>query len=278
MLKLMIRVRNKILRDYIFPKLFKNNEGFYVLDEKWKYLIVLDACRYDYFEKEVKRRELKGKLEYRISRGADTPSWLKENFTNKDCKDIVYVTANPFVNKIFSKDHFYKIIPVWLDGWNDILQTVTPKTMTKFCLEAVKKYPDKRFVFHFIQPHYPFLTLKIKYGGLKRVRDEIVDKQTKPLRLGNSFFKFFCEDVYSEYNEEELKEGYWWNLKLVMNWVEVLVNKLKGTGKIIITSDHGEALGEKLHPLIPIKVYGHHEKIRIPCLVKVPWMVIENEL
>ena len=49
-------------------------------------------------------------------------------------------------------------------------------------------------------------------------------------------------------------------------------------GRVVITSDHSNAIGEKLHPLIPFKIYGHpHGRIRIEALVKVPWFITEGK-
>ena len=69
-------------------------------------LIILDACRYDLFEAEIKNFNIKGKLEYRISRGSNTGYFLRENFEHKDLqpilKEIIYITANPLVNVYLS--------------------------------------------------------------------------------------------------------------------------------------------------------------------------------
>jgi hypothetical protein len=47
-------------------------EKFNIFNEEWDNLIILDACKYDYFEKLLKKR-MKEKLEYRISQGSNTP-------------------------------------------------------------------------------------------------------------------------------------------------------------------------------------------------------------
>ena len=44
---------------------------------------------------------------------------------------------------------------------------------------------------------------------------------------------------------------------------------------IIITSDHGEAYGEKILKFIPI--YGHPTGIHISALVEVPWFVVKSK-
>ena len=96
----------------MLPKLisviYRENKGFYVLNEDWDNLIILDACRFDFFKTIIKKSSIEGKLESRISRGAHTTSFLIQNFRGKKCDDIIYITANPYVDKLF-KGKFYKI-------------------------------------------------------------------------------------------------------------------------------------------------------------------------
>jgi len=47
--------------------------------QEWDFLIVLDACRYDYFAKMYQEFFL-GELKKVISSGIDTLSWLKHTF------------------------------------------------------------------------------------------------------------------------------------------------------------------------------------------------------
>ncbi len=72
--------RNIFLYYILSPLLFKKNNSFYIFSEPWDNLIILDACRYDVFEEVFKKRNMKGKLEYRISRGSWTVEFLLENF------------------------------------------------------------------------------------------------------------------------------------------------------------------------------------------------------
>ena len=67
-----------------------------IMDEDWDVIIILDACRYDYFKKTYPKF-LKGKLKKVQSIASNTPGWLKKTF--KDIyKNIVYVSANPHIN------------------------------------------------------------------------------------------------------------------------------------------------------------------------------------
>lgn len=102
-----------VLIYYSSKILYLRNNGIFVTREKWDHLIILDACRYDVFVEEIKKRKLynMGKLEYHISRGASTPEFLLENFSGGLFEDIVYITVNPYVDLLL-KGNFHKIIPV----------------------------------------------------------------------------------------------------------------------------------------------------------------------
>ena len=85
---------------------------------KWKYLIILDACRYDYFEKVYRDYLEEGVLERVFSPASGTLQWLTLTFRGY-YRDIVYVSANPYVNskmevedwhgttKFDARKHFY---------------------------------------------------------------------------------------------------------------------------------------------------------------------------
>ena len=142
-----------------------------IWNTNWKYLIILDACRYDYFQK-VYKKYLNGELKKVISPASETREWLKEIFRGKIHADIIYISANPYINskgitiggfnpKRYLK--FYRVLDVWDWGWNEILGTVHPEEVNKATLEALRKYPGKRFIIHSVQPHRPYLILAPRF-------------------------------------------------------------------------------------------------------------------
>ena len=60
-----------------------------VMEEKWDYLIILDACRYDYFES-LYKEFFDGDLEKRISLGSNTIEWCLESFKGY-YPDVIYI-------------------------------------------------------------------------------------------------------------------------------------------------------------------------------------------
>ncbi|ELZ23103.1 hypothetical protein C475_15679, partial [Halosimplex carlsbadense 2-9-1] len=47
------------------------------------------------------------------------------------------------------------------------------------------------------------------------------------------------------------------------------------SGKTVVTSDHGNMLGERARP-IPIREWGHPDGVYTPELVTVPWLEYES--
>jgi hypothetical protein len=277
---------NSIIKKMILRIISKGLDGESIFNRKWDNLIILDACRYDVFAEAIKEFKVEGKLEYIISLGSDTTEFLQRNFTDTKYEDIVYVTANPFVN-IILKGKVYKIIPVWDHGWDPELGTVPPQQVLYHTLKSYLKYPDKKFIVHFIQPHYPYISYIFRpmQDALEQLRrDALINTPRKdfalPLGLRRLIRVLYERKIYHAKFYVEIKENdhiraYKNNLRWVLPYALKLANLLPGTN--VITADHGEAFGERLHRFIPIKVYGHLPEIHIPVLVKVPWLVIENK-
>ena len=255
--------RDQILRRIVLPLLFPRNLGSYLLDEKWDNLIILDACRYDVFREVVQASGLHGVLTSRISRGTDTASFLRENFASSaPLDDTVYVTSNPWVSKLLA-GKFFEIVPVWKGGWDEEKRTVLPETVFESAKEAIKRYPGKRFIIHFFQPHAPFLGYH-GFAGLPRRR------VPRPLLVYTRRDSYHWPSV----TRETLIWLHKRNLLLVLPYLRELLKVLPGT--TVVTADHGDAMGELLHPLIPIRVYQHPPGARIPALVTVPWFAVRS--
>lgn len=261
-----------IIIDHTKNLLYRHNNGIGILDEEWDHLIILDACRYDMFEDAVRKGTLSldGHLERRISRGSHTEEFLRENFDpSAKYDDIVYVSGNPHVEKIFP-GCFHRTISVWVDGWSDEHHTVLPETMVERAIRAHRDFPDRRLIVHFMQPHFPFLPLgSVGDLGLERFREAVMAEQDE---FENPTIWRLLEA--GRVSIKQVRWGYRKNLDLVLPHAERLARILRG--RIVITSDHGNALGERYHPLIPIRVYGHHYNVRIPALVEVPWYIYES--
>lgn len=105
--------------------------------------------------------------------------------------------------------------------------------------EAHERYPDKRLVVHFMQPHTP-------------------------------------DHVAVDLRELEVKK-YWQLYRESLDLVVRHALKLQATigGQTVITADHGETYRRKLLGVVPIQ--RHPSRVRLPELVEVPWEIIHDE-
>jgi hypothetical protein len=149
---------------------YSNPEGVDVMAEDWDNLVILDACRYDYFEDQ---NTISGDLTRRISRGNKSWEFMQENFAGNQFHDTVYVTANPFVSRL---DDVFYAVDTLDEYWDDDLGTIWPEDVVAAAVEANQAYPNKRIIVHFMQPHRPYL------GGTAdklRERMDLVGYQNK---------------------------------------------------------------------------------------------------
>lgn len=225
-----------------------------VMDEDWDYLVVLDACRYDYF-KEI--CNISGKLKKKFSGGTHTVPWIKYNFDD-EFPETVYVSSNPQVSKyklrkLFGRTSpFFHLEEVWDWGFDEELNTVHPRTVTSSAIELSKKYTDKRIIVHYLQPHKPF----IAYINL--AEDEILEIHER-----------WPVDAYNgTLDVSKVRIAYIDNLKLVLEYVEELIKNL-ANGKIVVTSDHGECFGEH-------GIYLHPPNLYIGALIEIPWLEVSR--
>jgi hypothetical protein len=233
-----------------------NTSGIDIFKQDWDNMIILDSCRYDVFEKNF---SYDGELSKKNSRGTGTKEFLFGNFSRRELLDVVYISANPqlYYNKEKLNVDLHAVENLWReDCWNEDLGTVTPSTLKSKGIELANKYDNKRLIFHFVQPHRPFIgEMAMDHPELSSVFDP--DSAAKPK---------VSEDTYWEAYEE--------NLTLTLPYVYEMLEQL--SGKTVVTSDHGQAINNPLSP-IPIRDYGHWSGNYIEELVMVPWFETEFE-
>lgn len=247
----------------------ENQSGISVFDEDWDTLVVLDACRYDMFETE---NELEGDLSSRQSKGSATTEWLSANFDREDLRDTVYVTANPQLERNRAKwdISLHKTVNVWLDeGWEEETGTVLAETVTDKAINIHERFPNKRIIVHYMQPHYPFVRSRAEFD--KNHLSSITDKEATS-EGENVWGKKFLGEI--SITSDKLWSMYIDNLEYVLDHVKSLLQAI--SGKAVVTSDHGNYVGERASP-IPIREFGHPRGIYDNELVQVPWLVCEYD-
>lgn len=229
-----------------------------VFEADWDNLVLLDACRYDVF---AERHDLPGTLERRTIGASSTLEFLERYVDGTDLRDTVYVTANPQLRRHRERFDvsFHDVIDIWEGpGWDESLSTVPPDAVVDAAIAAHQRYPDKRLVIHFIQPHHPFIG--------PTGRDELqLDS------IGHFYGRVFTGEL--DVDDSLIRRAYEENFDIVMEAVDGLLAELDG--RTVVTADHGEMIGETAGP-IPMAEYGHPSGLPTPELITVPWLVYDN--
>lgn len=237
-----------------------------VMDRDWDNCYILDACRMDLFEE---ANYLAGDLQTVTSCASNTQGFLHANFQGRTFHDTVYVTANP---NVYSLDEqiFHATKTLYRDEWDEEVMTVPPETVAEAAREAHAEYPNKRLLVHFMQPHTPFIGDLGKELPQKHHRPGESADPDEDVRWiwGNLQYGLFDLD------EARVWDAYRENLELALAAVEPLLEDVPG--KSVVTSDHGNLVGERMRP-IPVRMYGHPEGLRSPALVEVPWLEVDGE-
>ena len=232
---------------------------------EWDVLIILDACRYDFFKDNIQSIGYNYKLMKVVSSGSCTMEWFINTFTRR-IPNCIYVSGNPYIGNYRNKFNNIEYYPsklfsvvkdAYLEGWKEIngIYTVDPEYVLKMALLMSMFYKDYKLIIHFLQPHAP-------YPLSTELRKYFINEKTRP------DFKLWKALKSGELSPEKVKKAYEKNLKWVLTHVRRLIRCFKGK-KIIITSDHGECFGE--HGL-----YGHPCGVRVQELINVPWCIIKT--
>lgn len=220
-----------------------------LMSSDWDNLVLLDGCRYDIFESV---NSIEGVLSKRRTPGTWTQTFMKRTFT-ETYPDTVVVTATVQYDRVDIAGKFHHVERVWEDHWDEEYKTVLPKHMRKKTIDAAEKFPNKRIISHFVQPHVPFIGEAAKELPAVGLSGQMPE-------FDGTIWDAVGEGVV---DSTLVWEAYEENLELALSDVDELVDEI--TGKTVITSDHGNAIGEK-------GVYGHPARRHIPALTEVPWL------
>ncbi|QIB74229.1 hypothetical protein G3I44_07925 [Halogeometricum borinquense] len=274
-----------------------NYEPTSIWEREWDLLIVLDACRLDLLqsvEEEFRFLDHPGSM---TSTASSTTGWVERSFDTQyeqKLAETAYVTGNP--NSIRAFPHEFpetcecgaslkpsyqavyhegretcpscgtqiqgeRQVPVkvlqevWRDSWDNSLGTIQPRPITNAAITTGRETDVDSMIVHYMQPHHPFIPApELDQGSYIAPNDEERQKQSRTiweqLRMGD----VDKEVVWREYRN---------NLRHVLEDVELLLENIDGD-VAVITSDHGNAIGE-------YGIYGHPPGTPIDSIVTVPW-------
>jgi len=291
------------------------NQKELIHNSNWDILVVIDACRYDYFARYYKEVFSNGKLKKVITPSVWTFGWIVETFGNKYWNDIVFL-KNWVSGYILSEEEKKNGTKKWIitdiikrlkyqryaksDLFNVVIKmqegveysTLHPKVTYDYACDAIKDYPNKRIIVSFRQVHEPYI------GWLEKgmVKDE---QQT--WRRGNSIFKKFKRLVYINVLQKILTSEQIWTIidkfGLPSNgsvgkvWVKKGWDEVrKGyIDDLILVLEYIKKIANK-YPNKKIAVtsdhgellgeygrFGHSTNRRYKEIIEVPWFVINDK-
>lgn len=235
-----------------------------LLNEKRFLLIILDACRYDIFSKIYHKYLGKGTLKPALSKGSFLREWIPEIFN-----DFRWQNTRIFRVRLRIKPHDLSLVSLIKSksAGMEIFEVEPPRGMLTMPPDMFVNYVLKvglveKNVVWFMQPHYPW----IAYEDLSlKVLKEVMLYEFLP---GSIVSKMLHRKNIDKY---DLIKAYISNLLIVLKEVRRLIEYYKEVynGVVVVTSDHGELLGE-------FNLWFHHPSHKVPQLVIVPWLEVRQ--
>ena len=266
------RVSNQTIGKALFH--LKYGEGDDIMEEDWDNLILLDACRYDVFERV---NYLDGDLEHRISKASQSEEFCEEYFEGETFHDSVYVTANAYGAQV-SQNTFHDITVTFGEDYRGgHTEGRAPETVKEAAIEAYETHPNKRIIVHFMQPHGPYIGPKA--DDLRaRLRDEGIeffawDRSDERTDRDGAIGNLMHAAQRGYITRDEFREVYIENLEIILEHVEDIIDIFDG--KTVVSSDHGELLGEE--KILAPRSYSHPKRTYARELRKVPWLIVNSE-
>jgi hypothetical protein len=273
-------------------------------------LIVLDACRFDYFEEEYEGY-LEGDLSRAWSPASRTRDWAPEMWSGDF--DLTYVSSNPYIGDFRNKkdddtsyrgsDHISNIVETWKTKWDSKLGTVPGEAVTEDALAAAGRSDDTRLVVHYMQPHAPFIgetflwkwQMEIPDGfesvsaesslseeerdALLEERSIVTPEENIKYNISSGERKEYDISVEGDFAPESLiSEGVITHEELRTAYRDNLRYVLGEVRRLVrrldvptvVTADHGELLGES-------GLYRHPDEFH-PILREVPWLTVDESM
>lgn len=253
------------LRDWLDGSTYEKYKGFWrklgqfvnygtsLYNHEWDMAIILDACRWDLMAEVADEYEFLTD-EWRYSCASSSGEWHVKTFDSKYAKEMsktALVSANLHTDVKLSENQFALLDEVWKHSFDEEEGTIPPEAVTNCAIRAYREDKPERMIVHYMQPHTPFRANPYYKSIPVNIDYTPWDTAWDKLRKG-------------ETTRDELWPHYLENLRYVLDSVKILLNSVT-YDEVIITSDHGNLLGE-------FGLYGHPQFVPLPSLKRVPWI------
>lgn len=202
-----------------------------IKEKDWQVLIVFDACRYDAAEAIIGNVK-----KVRTPSERSTPEWTQKVWCNNQWPNTTYLSTNPHTWNIRNEEQYNgryggkieknvkKFVKAYEKCWDDVLEAENPEKLTNLAMEI----DEPPMVVHYMQPHTPYIgNLSVNVTG---------QMETENVKINQAL------DLAEQglVDPSIIRKAYLDNLRLAYKHSKKLIEKYDN---VIITSDHGEALG-----------------------------------
>lgn len=238
--------------------------GVPIYEREWDVLVVLDACRIDIIKDVNEEYPFIDNMVEINSVGTKTTEWMERTFTEEyveKMNDTVYVAGNPNTARYLNQSQFAFLDEVWRYAWDEQLGTLPARPLTDRAIAVSRNRNPEWLIVHYMQPHEPFVQ-NPELGGrssserIAGIAGESEEFESVWTRLQNG-----------EIEKRALMDAYRSNLRYVLDDVALLLRSIDAE-QVVISSDHGNAIGE-------FGQYGHPPYTPLKCLKRVPWIETE---
>ena len=238
-----------------------------VYDRDWDVLVILDACRVDLFAEVCDEYHWLPAGERVENTAVDSVAgsskeWMERTFGPADAETLentAYITGNPFSDQALDADDFGLLDEVWRYAWNDETGSIRPEPLVDRAIQVGRAEDYDRMIVHMMQPHAPFLENDEIHAGFRPddwgAPDAVRDPDQQGLDVWHRIRR-------GDLQRDRVWEAYRENLEIALESVSRLQRNIDG--RLVLTADHGNALGE-------YGVWGHPD-VPVAGIRRVPWV------
>ena len=208
----------------------------------------------------------------------------------KDTRVYDLVKRFKYRNVVFEPENYFKeVVDVCKTAFDERLGIVPPETMIQETKKSMRENPECKIISKYYQVHDPYLYF-IDQGDIEGL--EVVDYSKKDEKVhggvnikklltlvfsNETIWKWLSRigsppstgigRLWSVYGREGIIRAYKSDMKTVLELVRDEIVSSAKDKLIVITTDHGENLGEK-------GMYGHGKNTRN--VIMIPWLEVDN--
>lgn len=270
--------------------------GTNIYERDWDLMVILDACRVDSLREFSDAKPYLNDVQSIRSVGSMSPEWMLKTFVEEyreEVSETAHLSANIWSYRILEErfheydmetpenEYFFSGWPdwktldtddfgyyemVWTDDDDDRLHpqnAAIPHIMTDRAIDIGRKEDFDRVIVHYDLPHAPYMAKALDWESGELSTEELMSgldhtRDLQPVEDDPFESAKWNRDLW-----DTVKDRYMRNLELVLEYVDILLENFDAEN-VVISADHGEALGEH-------GIWGHPFGFPLSPVKTVPW-------